>query len=1159
MRKLQNVFLTMLVFSVIFCSEVCLAADDATVSITQIESAAQNVQTDAGKNAYAKILRVYDSPQKLRESGKLDNAVKVSRKAYLDYLAETEALYRRQNVSAAQVLNDLKNLRLMWDIADCLGREQYGQSYLDFELLNARHSTVSLAGDILAKSDVKLTDAPILKDAFCVTAAMKVLEGEIGHLKKSNGQNEEILNKEIELLMYYSSLGYDTEAIELGKRILPQAKKIFAADREKILSVMSILGEEYAMRGNFTDSDKQINERISYIAQNPIDKKSDARDTMAAQNDLIQIYFMQDKHQEGTKLLNDVLPNIDTLPNDDYLKGLLMLSLCAALDSQGSYDKADALWRSMPKNDAVREAGIRVRSDMTRNKIYYGLALANDLMLTMTDSIHWGNNYHGTLYDFCNVSDDYLKMGNVSDAIFIAKRAEQLSRERYGKLHPVTIRAKMALAAARRRAGDNDAALAIDTEARKNSQALYGKNAAPTLKAGLALADDYAAMGKSAEAQKLYEDNIISYRQNYGASDTELPWSAINRLAALCLDKGNRHEALKLCNHIITTKRNFQAHLSPEDTYTLLNMARAYRMSGDLPNAIKYYNETLLSYENVRRNAILTDEYLAEWFADIVPVYKEQMLTYFQSQKPASEILHLSDLCKARNLSDRYSEYLAVERSGIDDTDKTALLAYAEKTATLNDALNSARQEDNDDLILSLETQKLWALLNEHNFKAALAQKYPTYKKMREISLADASAFSDKLEAIPRGAYFIDYSLLPDKILISLAQHGEVIDVCPVAIDNNFLLQCEIYREILSAHDPKDFQDKYGYLHKLPDDGYEVWETIHEAGLVTSEQEFHAAREKLAKSLGDVLLAPLAQYLPSAGANIIISPDGVLSNIPFETLAYKNGILIDGVDVSYVPSLSVLQLMHNHGNAEVVKRKDLFAVGAVDYGRYMADSTAKDKGLHLRRGNERAAVIAEMGNFKWDFLPGTDKEVHNVAALFPGRSNVLKGRQASERNLKELDKRGELKNYRYLLFSTHGLYVPPQPELSAILLKPDDTQSNGRYEYNGYITVGEWMGYHLNSDLVYLSACESGLGKFQAGEGVVGIPYGLTVAGNKSTVMSLWNIGDKFAADFTTAFFSKLAQGKTPKAALNETKREFMTDRRYGDPSIWSAFLLYGE
>ena len=310
--------------------------------------------------------------------------------------------------------------------------------------------------------------------------------------------------------------------------------------------------------------------------------------------------------------------------------------------------------------------------------------------------------------------------------------------------------------------------------------------------------------------------------------------------------------------------------------------------------------------------------------------------------------------------------------------------------------------------------------------------------------------------------------------------------------------------------------------------------------------------------MGDVLLSPLAQYLPSAGANIIISPDGVLSNIPFETLSYKKGILIDSVDVSYVPSLSVLHLMHNRSNSEVVE-KDLFAVGAVDYGRYMADSTVKDRGFPLKRGNERAAVIAEMGNIKWNFLSGTDEEVQNVATLFPGRSNVLKGTQASERTLKEMDKRGELKNYRYLLFSTHGLYVPPQPELSSILLRPDDTPSNGRYEYNGYITVGEWMGYHLNSDLVYLSACESGLGKFQAGEGIVGIPYGLTIAGNKSTVMSLWNIGDRFAADFTTEFFARLSQGKTPKTALNETKREYMSDRRYGNPSIWSAFLLYGE
>ena len=76
----------------------------------------------------------------------------------------------------------------------------------------------------------------------------------------------------------------------------------------------------------------------------------------------------------------------------------------------------------------------------------------------------------------------------------------------------------------------------------------------------------------------------------------------------------------------------------------------------------------------------------------------------------------------------------------------------------------------------------------------------------------------------------------------------------------------------------------------------------------------------------------------------------------------------------------------------------------------------------------------------------------------------------------------------------------------------------------------------------------------------MGIPYALTLAGNKDTVMSLWKVDDEATAEFTSAFFEKLKNGQTEVDALNETKREFLkkNNSKYSSPSVWSAFLLYG-
>lgn len=197
----------------------------------------------------------------------------------------------------------------------------------------------------------------------------------------------------------------------------------------------------------------------------------------------------------------------------------------------------------------------------------------------------------------------------------------------------------------------------------------------------------------------------------------------------------------------------------------------------------------------------------------------------------------------------------------------------------------------------------------------------------------------------------------------------------------------------------------------------------------------------------------------------------------------------------------------------------------------------------------------DLTSLRWIDLKGTAHELDKVSPLFESKT-IFRREQASEKILRELNASGELSKYKYLLFATHGMFIPERPEFSSIVL----SQQLNDGENDGYVTVGEWMGYNLQSNLVYLSACESGLGHYQAGEGIVGIPYALTVAGNKDTVMSLWKVYDAATAEFTSAVFEKLSRGQSEVSALNETKREFLRQDNpiYRSPSVWAAFILYG-
>ena len=156
--------------------------------------------------------------------------------------------------------------------------------------------------------------------------------------------------------------------------------------------------------------------------------------------------------------------------------------------------------------------------------------------------------------------------------------------------------------------------------------------------------------------------------------------------------------------------------------------------------------------------------------------------------------------------------------------------------------------------------------------------------------------------------------------------------------------------------------------------------------------------------------------------------------------------------------------------------------------------------------------------------------------------------------MQQLNQSGEIKNYQYILMSAHGYLSPNQPALSSIVLGLRNKSPSA----DGYITATEWSDYNLKSDLTVLSACDSGIGKVINGEGVMGLPFALFVAGNVNTVLSLWPVDDAATALFMETFFKKLKSGETTADALRHTKQYFMQSKEYSNPKYWAPFILVG-
>jgi CHAT domain-containing protein len=187
-------------------------------------------------------------------------------------------------------------------------------------------------------------------------------------------------------------------------------------------------------------------------------------------------------------------------------------------------------------------------------------------------------------------------------------------------------------------------------------------------------------------------------------------------------------------------------------------------------------------------------------------------------------------------------------------------------------------------------------------------------------------------------------------------------------------------------------------------------------------------------------------------------------------------------------------------------------------------------------------------------LPGTRREVQAITTLFPkDQVTTLLGQDATESNLQQLAQSGMLKTYRFLHLATHGKANPDVALSSAIFLAaeperpatPSADPAALQAAPDGQVTAEQIVRtWELDADLVVLSACESGLGRYAGGEGYLGFAQALFVKGARSLVLSQWKVDDKATALLMTRFYHNLLGKRSglsqplPKAeALDEAKR----------------------
>jgi CHAT domain-containing protein len=284
---------------------------------------------------------------------------------------------------------------------------------------------------------------------------------------------------------------------------------------------------------------------------------------------------------------------------------------------------------------------------------------------------------------------------------------------------------------------------------------------------------------------------------------------------------------------------------------------------------------------------------------------------------------------------------------------------------------------------------------------------------------------------------------------------------------------------------------------------------------------------EIVRHLSKKLLEPVAQHLRRS-PRWIVSPDGPLAFLPFDLLEIGARRVVESHEVTIAPSLAAV------------------TAGRARAARVLAPGANRE---FLGLGVSRAGG-------DWPELPAAEREVGAIASLFPADRRVtLTGGQATEAALAKLEASGELERFRYIHVASHAFLSPRGTSLSGVVLAKDPADDSN----DGIVTAAEWPAYRLRSDLVVLSACDTGRGTLLAGEGVMGLPYALLQAGTRDVLLTLWPVSDAAAADFMPRFYGRLRKGLPPPKALRETKLEMARARgAHAAPAHWAGYVLHG-
>lgn len=265
-------------------------------------------------------------------------------------------------------------------------------------------------------------------------------------------------------------------------------------------------------------------------------------------------------------------------------------------------------------------------------------------------------------------------------------------------------------------------------------------------------------------------------------------------------------------------------------------------------------------------------------------------------------------------------------------------------------------------------------------------------------------------------------------------------------------------------------------------------------------------------------------------AQLIIIPDPKLGNIPFE-------IMTEMDTKKDTTSFDRINYIIKHHAISYYYSSNLFLL------HFNGEKTYSNNALLCSPVNYKNGLVS---------LPGAEKEIYTVDSILTLQKNEtqkLLFADATEGNLKYLLN----KKFKYVMISSHGIVDEMSPEKSEIFLNSDSKEDGNLY-------ANEIYNLNIDTRLLLLPCCQTGLGKIIKGEGIMGLSRALIFSGVQTMILSLWNVSDTYSQDITKNFFTELPQSNENMAvSLQKSKIKLLKNKESANPYFWAPYILIGK